>query len=91
MCGVKLCAPFHPHKFNDFSQNVCNCCRNKPFGQAYNMYSLGDVSSNNGSLTCANSQSDANWTPLLPVAANAFSLENKKEKLFNDYSTIRIN
>jgi hypothetical protein len=33
------------------------------------------LSSNVGSFTCANNQSDASCTPLFPVAAKAFSLK----------------
>lgn len=74
ICGVKLWAPFHPHNANDLSQKLCNCSRNGPVGHAYKIYSLVDVSSNVGSFTCANNQSEANWTPRFPVAAKAFSL-----------------
>lgn len=74
MCGVKLCAPFHEHNDKDLFQKFCNCCKRAPVGQAYKMYSLGELSSNKGSFTCASSQSDANCTSRLPVAAKAFSL-----------------
>lgn len=75
--GIKLWAPFQPQAVLDFSQNVCNWSRRGPTGQAYKIYSLGQISSIAGSFTCANNQSDANCTPLFPVAAKAFSLKNK--------------
>lgn len=79
MCGVKLCAPFHPQSASDLSQNNCSCSRNPSVGQTYRMYSRGDVSSSSGSFTCASNQSDASWTPRLPVAAKAFSLKIEEE------------
>lgn len=59
MCGVKLCAPFQPQSAKDFSQNLCNFSKNGPVGHAYKIYSLGELSSSNGSFTCANNQSEA--------------------------------
>lgn len=81
MWGVKLCAPFQPQISKDFSQKFCNCSKNSPVGHAYNIYSRGDVSSKRGSFTCARSQSEANCTPLFPVAANAFSLKTSSLKI----------
>lgn len=74
-----MCALFHPHTSTDFSQKPRNCSRNSPVGHAYNMYSLGWLSSRVGSCTCASSQSEASCTPLFPVAASAFSLRQEKQ------------
>lgn len=79
MCGIKLWAPFQPKRVLDLAQNSSNCFRNDPVGQAYKIYSRGSASSNVGSFTCASNQSEANWTPLCPVAANAFSLFSGKK------------
>lgn len=75
MWGIKLWAPFQPQADFDFSQNISSWSKKGPTGQAYKIYSLGQISSIVGSLTCANNQSEANCTPRFPVAANAFSLK----------------
>lgn len=81
MWGVKLCAPFHPHNSLDWAQKFSNCWRNGPVGHAYRIYSRGEHSSSDGSFTCANNQSDANCTPRFPVAARAFSLQERCHRL----------
>uniref|UniRef100_A0A8W7PUG5 Uncharacterized protein n=1 Tax=Anopheles coluzzii TaxID=1518534 RepID=A0A8W7PUG5_ANOCL len=68
MWGVKLWAPFQPHASLDWAQKFSSCCRNGPVGQAYRMYSRGAHSSRKGSFTCASSQSEASWTPRLPLS-----------------------
>lgn len=74
MCGIKLCAPFHPRSLLS-DQNCSSCSANNPVGQAYRTYCRCVSESKVGSLTCANSQSDANCTPRYPVAANALCLK----------------
>lgn len=72
--GVKLWAPFHPWWYNDLLQNSFNCSENGPFGHAYKIYSLGELSSKNGSFTWDKSQFVAVSALWFPVAAKALSL-----------------